>query len=389
MTEQTGKDDPTRLRVRILENIDEIPARDWDAMLRDDCPFLKHGFLAALERNHCVGHRVGWIPRHLCLYDRDRLAAAMPLYEKHNSWGEFVFDHAWADAYRRHGLEYYPKLVNAVPFTPVTGQRVLVRPQDDARYVSILLDSARSALDGCGYSSLHCLFPDRIDRTRLDVDDTLVRSDCHFQWHNRDYESFENFLEELKSRKRKNIRQERRKVAQSDVSIRWLSGREARETDWHDFVDVYTRIYERKYGMPAFNLGFFLDIAQAMPDQVLLALADCDKAVVAGALLFRDEKALYGRIWGSRLKVDCLHFELCYYTGIEYCIREGLARFDPGVQGEHKIARGFVPAQTHSLHWIASQPFRHAIRQFLDHEERGVRHYMNEIERHSAYGARS
>ena len=389
MTQHQENNDRHEFSIQIHDRIDEVPPQDWDVMLRDDYPFLKHRYLAALEHHQCVGEEVGWIPRHLCLYQNSELAAAMPLYEKHNSWGEFVFDHAWADAYRRHGLHYYPKLVNAVPFTPAAGQRVICRKNPDAQSVSLLLKTVSSIMDRCGYSSLHCLFPDQQDQQRLNIHGALMRNDCHFQWHNQNYASFESFLQGLKSKKRKNIRQERRKVIESGLSIRWLTGRQTSEKDWHDFHDVYTRIYQRKFGMPAFSLEFFLEIAETMSDQVILALADHRKTVIAGALFYRDRQTLYGRIWGTRHRVDALHFELCYYAGIEYCIREGLAKFDPGVQGEHKIARGFVPAQTHSLHWIANRPFRQAIREFLSHEEQGVRHYMDQVKENSAYGARA
>lgn len=389
MIEQTEKLEQHQFSIQMFDSIAAIPSKDWDAMLRDDYPFLKHRYLAALEHNRCVGEQVGWIPRHVCLYADAKLVAAMPLYEKYNSWGEFVFDHVWADAYRHHGLQYYPKLVNAIPFTPATGQRVMSCRDGDFNGASILLDSLQSIMCHHGYSSLHCLFPDDQDRQHLHGHDVLLRNDCHFQWHNPGYTSFEHFLGELKSKKRKNIRHERRKVQQAGIGIRWLHGHQTSERDWRDFHDVYTRIYQRKYGMPAFNLDFFLEIAQTMSDQIILALADHEKSVVAGALLFRDEHVLYGRIWGTRKRMDSLHFELCYYAGIEYCIQEGLTRFDPGVQGEHKLARGFVPTQTHSLHWIASQPFRSAIYEFLGRERRGVYNYMNEAEGHSAYGSRT
>ena len=389
MSEQTAENETQKLSVRIHQGIDEIPPEAWDGMLRNDYPFLKHRYLLAMERHQCVGEEVGWIPRHVALYEESRLVAAMPLYEKHNSWGEFVFDHAWADAYHRYGQQYYPKLVNAIPFTPATGPRIISQKGRGSMDAPILLEAINSIMERHGYSSLHCLFPDQVDQERLNTHDVLIRSDCHFQWHNHGYASFDDFLDGLKSKKRKNIRQERRKVSEAGLSIRWLAGHQTTGKDWHDFHEVYNRIYQRKYGMPAFNLEFFLEIADTMSDQVILALADHQKSVVAGALLYRDEKTLYGRIWGSRQRIDSLHFELCYYAGIEYCIREGLSSFDPGVQGEHKIARGFVPTRTHSLHWIASQPFRRAIRDFLQREHHGVQSYMDRIDSHTAYGART
>ncbi|MCY4050575.1 MAG: GNAT family N-acetyltransferase [Gammaproteobacteria bacterium] len=389
MNEQAAKRPTKELTVQIHNRIDEIPPEDWDGILRNDYPFLKHCFLSAIERHECIGEGVGWIPRHIGIYEQSQLIAAMPLYEKHNSWGEFVFDHVWVDAYHRYGQHYYPKLVNAIPFTPVTGPRIISQKQRGYMDVPIFIQSIKSMMERFGYSSLHCLFPDQRDQQHLKINDALVRSDCHFQWHNHSYSSFENFLDGLKSKKRKNIRQERRKVTEAGVTIRWLSGHQTTHQDWHDFYEVYNLIYQRKYGMPAFNLEFFLEIAHTMSDQVILALADYQKSVIAGALFYRDEQTLYGRIWGTRQRMDSLHFELCYYAGIDYCIREGLARFDPGVQGEHKIARGFVPTETHSLHWIASQPFRRAIREFLEREQYGVQSYMNSIEDRTAYGIQS
>lgn len=381
MTEESRQ-----ISVRVLDGIDDVTAAHWDALVGNGYPFLKHAFLAAMEQQQCVGGEVGWIPRHLCHFIDDRLVAAMPLYEKHNSWGEFVFDHAWADAYQRYGIEYYPKLVNGIPFTPATGQRILVEADQKQTHARTLIAATETLMEQGGYSGVHCLFPDQQDFSLLDGADSVSRNDCQFHWHNRGYGSFDEFLQTLKSRKRKNIRQERRKVADAGIKIRWMDGVSATDQDWRDFNRLYHKIYHRKYGMPAFNLQFFRQVAHTMPKSILVALAeDADGVVVAGALMYRDDTTLYGRHWGCDRYIDSLHFELCYYQGIEYCIREGLTRFDPGAQGEHKIARGFEPTLTRSLHWMGQSPFRDAIRQFVEREQIGVEHYIDAVRDHTPY----
>ena len=383
-----NKDD-TVIHLQVLTGIDEAPSDQWDRLVRANYPFLKSAFLGAMERFDCVGEDVGWIPKHLCYFQNKTMLAAMPLYEKHNSWGEFVFDHAWADAYHRHGIEYYPKLLNAIPFTPATGQRLLTgdRGSDEANRetAQILISGARKLVEQGKYSGVHCLFPDATDFDLMSSPESVFRTDCQFHWHNKNYGCFDDFLSTLKSRKKKKIRQERRKVKDSGLSIRWIDGNETTEQDWTEFTRVYRQIYDRKYGMPAFNQSFFMDVAEAMPDQVQLVLAENQGTVVAGALMYCDDTTLYGRHWGCNQYVDSLHFELCYYQGIEFCIRNGLKKFDPGAQGEHKIARGFLPTATRSLHWMAYSPFNSAIRQFVEHEQKGVQQYIDAVAKHSPY----
>ena len=365
--------------------ISEIPRDQWNALVTGNYPFLRHEFLAAMERHQCVGEHAGWIPRHIACYDEDRLLGAMPLYEKHNSWGEFVFDYAWADAYHRAGLQYYPKLVNAVPFTPASGPRIIADPNRRSEVAAKLLSCARQIMHQGDFSGIHSLFICERDFELLNHDGAMTRIDCQFHWHNNNYENFDHFLSTLKSKKRKNIKQERRKVRESGVSIRVLNGHKATRQDWHNFTHLYRKIYNRKYGAPAFNIGFFEDVAANLPDQVVLVLVDKGLACVAGALMFADNETLYGRHWGSDGYIDSLHFEVCYYQGIEYCLDNNLKRFDPGAQGEHKIARGFVPTETRSLHWIAGKPFQQAIADFVEREQSGVRGYMRAVRAHSPY----
>ena len=381
------------MKIATFSVIDDIDAGQWNALARGRYPFVRHEFLAAMERHGCVGESSGWIPRHLGCFDGDELVGAMPLYEKHNSWGEFVFDHAWAEAFHRAGLAYYPKLVNAIPFTPATGQRVLVR--DDGRgfettIAAKLVDGMRELMRRGNFSGAHSLFVAPRQFEQLNIRGALSRLDCQFHWHNRGYRDFDDFLSTLKAKKRKNIRQERTRVAQAGVTVRRLDGHTATAQDWRDFTSMYRAIYNRKYGYPAFNLNFFRAVADAMPEQVQLVLAQRDgdgEHPIAAALMYLDDDTLYGRHWGCREMVDCLHFEVCYYQGIELCIERGLRRFDPGAQGEHKIARGFSPTPTRSLHYLAEPAFADAVARFVGHETSGVERYIDAVKRHSPYHA--
>jgi len=317
--------------------------------------------------------------------ENGELAGAMPLYEKHNSWGEFVFDHAWADAYYRAGIEYYPKLINAIPFTPASGQRILVGEHDSSRIIARLIKAANTLVNQQQYSGIHCLFPSSHDFELLNQQNAVSRNDCQFHWHNAGYRDFADFLSTLKSKKRKNIRQERRKVREAGVKIRRLDGHTASEQDWQDFTLLYRRMYDRKYGMPAFNREYFMEIAEKIPSRVHLILVNDGARCLAGALLYSDRDTLYGRHWGCNDYVDSLHFEVCYYQGIEMCLENNWLRFDPGAQGEHKVARGFIPTRTRSLHWMADGPFNQAIRQFVDREQVGVQQYIDAVSGHSPY----
>jgi len=368
------------LKINIHERIEEIPAEQWNQLVRDNHPFLRHEFLYAMERHGCVGRHFGWLPRHLAVYEDDRLVAAMPLYEKHNSYGEFVFDHAWADAYRRNGLAYFPKLVSAIPYTPATGQRLLCREDREDELYPILLHSALQLAEDLGASGFHCLFPPRQEQQFMTRQQLLTRLDCQFHWHNRGYRTFDDFLADLTAKKRKNIRQERRRVAQAGVVLRRLDGHSAGPGDWQDFTRFYNRTFEEKWGIATFNYDFFHEVAQRLPDQILLVLADLDDECIAGSLMYRSDSTLYGRHWGCERQIDSLHFEACYYQGIDYCIAEGLSRFEPGAQGEHKIPRGFRPTLTRSSHWIADARFRQAISAHVLHEQEAVRQYIEELE---------
>jgi len=373
------------LKVRVHNAIDEVPSIQWNRLVQDNHPFLRHEFLHAMELHRCVGERFGWLPRHIGVYDdSDELLGAMPLYEKHNSYGEFVFDHAWADAFQRNGLAYYPKLVSAIPYTPARGQRLLARTGTQSEVYPLLLNRALQLTRQLGCSGFHCLFPLPAEHRFLNRQ-LLSRHDCQFHWHNRQYRDFDEFLGRLNAKKRKNIRQERRRASRAGVVIRRLDGFTASEQDWRHFSRFYEQTFQEKWGLATFNNEFFSEVARRMPDQVLLVLADLDGRCIAGALMYRSDHTLYGRHWGCSQQVDALHFEVCYYQGIEYCIEQGLAHFEPGAQGEHKMARGFLPAGTESNHWLVDQRFYEPIARFVQHERDAVSDYMEKLAASSPY----
>ena len=373
------------MEVRIHTRISEITADAWNALVRDNNPFLRHEFFNAMEKHGCVGEKFGWLPRHIGVYEDDLLIAAMPLYEKYNSYGEFVFDNAWADAYERAGRNYFPKLISAIPYTPATGQRLLSLAGREKEVWPLLLKTALRFAEERGASSFHVLFPDTNEHQFLQQQGLLSRHDCQFHWHNENYQEFGDFLNRLVSRKRNNIRQERRKVSQADIKLRVLDGHTATSLDWQNFTRFYELTFAGKWGVATFNLGFFQEMARTLSDQIVLVLADTGPTCIAGALMYRSDTTLYGRHWGCIEQVDSLHFEACYYQGIDYCIRHGLQRFEPGAQGEHKIARGFLPTLTRSSHWIADDDFRRPISNFAAHERLAVAEYMTQLDSANPY----
>ncbi|WP_456373762.1 GNAT family N-acetyltransferase [Thiolapillus sp.] len=372
-------------RIRIRKNLKDIPSQDWNALVTGGQPFLRHEFLSAMEEHGCVGEHFGWIPAHVTVYERDRLVAAMPLYRKLNSYGEFVFDHAWEEAWQRAGLNYFPKLVSAVPYTPATGSRLLAIAGREHELYPLLYDSALALARELQASGVHWLFPSPREIGFLQQQQTLLRHDCQFHWRNRGYRDFDDFLARLSARKRKNIRRERRRVKEAGVSLRRLTGHTATDQDWQDFAFFYQRLFDQKWGMPTFNETFFKAVARAMPEQTLLVLADLEGECIAGALMYASDTHLYGRHWGCSVEIDSLHFEACYYQGIDYCIEKGLSVFEPGAQGEHKIARGFTPVQTISAHWIAEPGFVEPIRRFVRLEQGSVAAYMEQLNKQSPY----
>ncbi|MHB1897114.1 MAG: GNAT family N-acetyltransferase [Metallibacterium sp.] len=376
------------LALRTLERLDTIAAAKWDALRPDDNPFLSHAFLAGLEQHGCLRADWGWQAQHLGVFEDDRLVAAAPLYLKFNSHGEFVFDHAWAQALERAGGDYYPKLLCAVPYSPVVGPRLLVGAGAgaDARRAA-LLAGLRELMQSAQLSSTHLLFLEADDLAACAADDAhwLARNDVQFHWINRGWHTFEDFLSALKHKKRKNIRAELAQVAASGLHIEWRAGSSLDAHEWTAVHALYLDTFAAHGNLAALNSEFFARLGAALPGHVWLALARAGDVIVAMALFLSSSSTLYGRYWGSRVQVPGLHFELCYYQGIEHCLRTGLQRFEPGAQGEHKLARGFLPTLTHSRHAIAHAGLRHAVVQYLAQEQLQVQAWRAELLTHSPY----
>jgi predicted N-acyltransferase len=399
------------LQARFHTRIDAFPASTWDALRTDDNPFVSHAFLALLEHSGCIRADWGWQAHHLGLYRGEYLVAAAPLYLKGNSHGEFVFDWSWASAYERAGGDYYPKLLNAVPYSPVPGPRLLAGAGVKAPELRrALVRAMQSEAQAQGFSSVHANF---LDITELDAfdGDWLVRGDLQFHWHNAGYADFDAFLAALTSKKRKNIRQERAQVGRSGLTLEWRGGASLSTDEWRQIHALYEATFDAKGNHAALTRRFFAGLGETLGDTVQLALACDGPRIVAMALFLQSGSALYGRYWGAladvpglhfekysalsdvidqplrdRNTLNFLHFELCYYLGIEYCIKHGLERFEPGAQGrETKMPRGFLPAPTHSRHYIVHEGFRDAVRGVLKHEGDAVDEHYAELMQHSPY----
>ena len=404
-------------RVEVHDTLAGIPAAAWDALAGEQL-FMRHAFLRAFEDTGAVCPATGWTPCHLALWQGDTLVAAMPLYLKTHSRGEYVFDYAWADAWQRSGLEYYPKLLGAVPFTPVTGPRLLAR---DVQAHQHLAQAALALAEQLRVSSLHVLFPREADRARLAATGLLMREGVQFHWRNgatdarpvqpdqaattdpsatsggeipladggERFASFEAFLATFSHDKRKKIRQERRRVREAGIRFRWLRGREIGEAHWAFFHRCYSDTYHRHGQRPYLGLAFFQQLAETCPDDLLLVLGSRGEGPgavpVACALDVHSGDRVYGRYWGGSEWHSGLHFETCYYQSIEYCIATGATAFEGGAQGEHKLARGLAPVVTRSAHWLAHPRFAQAVESWLERESRGIAQYVDELAEHAPF----
>ncbi len=378
--------DKAGLTITRYSHLGAVEAAGWDALIPDALPFTRHAFLGALERHGAVGHGSGWQARYLVAQRDGLMAGALPLYLKTHSFGEFVFDHAWAAAYQHHGLRYYPKLVVAAPYTPVTGARVLApRDADGDAVADALIDAALGEARALGVSSLHWLFTDAHDSKHLRSHGFLERHGCQFHWDNPGYDDFGDFLASLRARDRKEIRRERRAAAAHGLDIDMVTGREATAADLDAMHRFYVSTFDRKGNVAPLSRGFFGEVAAKLGDCLLLILARDQGRAVAGALFLTGGDALYGRHWGTDGDYPGLHFELCYYRAIEYCIARGLTRFEAGAQGEHKVRRGFRPTLTRSMHWIADPRFTAAIADFVERERGAVAAYLDGMRRHLPY----
>jgi predicted N-acyltransferase len=372
-------------RTRIIGSLAEAGQPQWDGLLalqEDANPFLSFAFLDALHASGSAERKSGWQPQFLTLWQDDTLAAALPLYVKSHSYGEYVFDWAWADAYRRNGLDYYPKLLSAIPFTPVTGSRLLAR--DEAARAA-LLKALLALQQQADVSSTHVLYPPPQQAEALERAGFLLRNGVQFHWLNAGYRDFEQFLSTLEQKKRKNIRAERRKVRDAGITFRRLEGGQIGEADWRFFKRCYDHTYAAHYSSPYLNLDFFLRIGETMPANLLLVIAERGGKPIASSLVVHDSRTLYGRYWGTLEQHDCLHFETAYYQPLEFCIERGLAAFEGGAQGEHKMARGFLPQKTWSAHWLAHPAFSDAVERFLEQETGGIDAYMDELDERNPF----
>lgn len=376
---------------KCFSTIADIPASLWNGLFDSDNPFVQHAFLLALEQSGCVNEQSGWQPRHLMLMDGETPVAVMPLYAKNHSYGEFVFDWGWAEAYERHGLDYYPKLITAVPFSPVAGPRVgLSADAEPGEVFAALLSAIHHLAEIEKHSSWHLLFPgQRLQEALLGMKDDgafLHREAVQFHWFNRAYKTFDDFMASLRSSRRKNLKRERRYVEEEGVTVDRKTGAEISDEEWHGFYQCYMNTYRKRSGHDGYlNRDFFDRLRKTMSGQLMLVVARRAGEIVASSLFLYDARRLYGRYWGALEDISCLHFEACFYQGIEFCIENDLQEFDPGTQGEHKLLRGFEPVKSVSYHWIANRQFRAAIADFLNQEKRSTSNYQQMAESYLPY----
>ncbi len=415
------------MELKVVDHIDAIAPAQWNALAGCDNPFLRHELLSAFERTGCAVPQTGWRARHLAVYDDGHLIGAAPIYLKDHSYGEFVYDFAWAEAYRRAGLRYYPKLISAIPFSPVTGRRLLIagesttlgtpirrsgtadpapasesasaraagaatgplpmatdHPRRD-QIARLLIDAALELADRTDASSMHWLFPDADDMRVLEDRGMLRRDGFQYHWLNPGYRDFDDFLSTFTAQKRKKTKRERRHVAEAGVTIEVLEGRAIQAMHW-DLMHDFHQATIQQYGAPPFlTRAFFHALAESMPESAMLVLARHGREYVGGALNFVGSEALYGRYWGGRPGYNSLHFEVCYYSAIDFCIAKGLKRFEGGAGGEHKLSRGFVPVPTCSAHWLRHAQFARAVADFLARERNGIELYLDELNEHTPF----
>jgi len=375
-------------RIEQISGLDSIPSESWNRLTNDENPFLKHEYLFGLEKSTCLKDH-GWIPGHIVAYFDDLLVGALPLYFRTNSYGEFVFDWSWADAYERAGGNYYPKLVSAIPFAPVIGPRLLIdqscKSVDEVK--RLLLEHVISIGESAEISSYHCLFTDSCDHDVFSKFKLLQRTTCQFHWFNEGYRDFQDFTGSLMSKKRKQIKKERKQIIDNNIEIEVLTGDQINDEQWQAFYSFYCSTFERRLGSPRLTLAFFHTLSEKMPSNTLLILAKHQKTYVAGAYAMVGHNTVYGRHWGRSEHFPFLHFELCYYQTIEYCINNKLSKVDAGVQGEHKMNRGFQPVRASSYHWIKHPQFKHAIEEYLTNESREMNCYFDNLNEHLPFKA--
>ncbi|MDC0196118.1 GNAT family N-acetyltransferase [Gammaproteobacteria bacterium] len=374
------------ISITVIPKISDINPEDWDACAGTSNPFVSHAFLYALEESGSVTNKTGWLPQHLLINDENGQAVAcMPIYLKNHSYGEYIFDWGWAEAYNRAGGNYYPKLQAAVPFTPATGPRMLVREGASDRYYQVLMNGVIQLAQKHKASSLHITFPTKDQWDRLGVSGFIKRTSKQFHWENKDYTDFDDFLSELTSRKRKAIKKERRQVLEQGIQLKCLTGKELTEDYWDVFYQYYLDTIDRKWGHSYLTRDFFSILGKTMSDVAMLVIAEHQGKRVAGALNLIGTDTIFGRNWGCSETFKFLHFEACYYQAIEFAIEKKLKWVEAGAQGPHKIQRGYLPREVYSAHWIADPKFREAVEHFIDQERREVDYEINGLMEYSPY----
>ena len=359
------------LELREIKGVTEIDPVCWDVLVDRDYPFLRHAFLYALEQSGDVSADTGWVPRHVTLWQSGRLVGFLVHYDKYHSWGEYVFDWQWADVWEQAGQAYYPKLLSAVPYTPSQGPRLVLAEGIDPHVARVLVADHLQRADRSG---AHLLFPEGEEAACWQAawPSLLLRLGVQYHWQDRDYGTFDDFLATLTSKRRKEVRRERRKVAEQGITLHWIEGESLEQASLEHFYRCYRMTYLERGQTPYLSLDFFERLMKTLPDNIVLMQARVDGQPIAAALYLKGVDTLYGRYWGSEVHADCLHFEACYYQGIDYCLAHGLSRFDPGTQGEHKLVRGFEPVLTRSLHWLKDSRFHQAVGDFLSRERPAV-----------------
>ncbi len=369
-----------------ITSISEVSRQDWNALIRDHSPFTRHEFLAALELSNSVNPDNGWLPHHVLYMESNELLAAMPFYIKGHSYGEYIFDWAWADAYHRHGYDYYPKGVCAIPYTPASATKILVKAgvQTDKAQAAIIKHVLKKA-DELELSSVHSLFLAQTELTAWTAQQFTSRSSYQFHWNNDNYSSFDDYLGKFTSSKRKKIRQQRKSLKSDDIEFKVLKGAEISEQNWRDFYRFYKNTIRLHGAMAYLNLDFFLSIGRSMPDQIMLIAVYLNQRNIASALFFESHSTLFGRYWGCDIEINNLHFETCYYQAIDYCIKNRIQYFEAGAQGEHKLSRGLLPVKILSAHWLNHPQFYQAIKDHIEIEGDHVEHYLQQLQQHSPF----
>ncbi len=372
------------MKIMQINNLSEISCDKWNQLLDSGYPFLRYEFLAALENSGAVSEHTGWMPRHCLVYDdtfqEQTLVAVMPLYEKTHSYGEYVFDHNWAKAYEHHEIDYYPKWLTAIPFTPCEGNRLLVKQGEDrVKIYGAVIDYLQTKAGEENISSWHCLFP-TIEEVEIFKQKKLnIREGVQFRWSNQGYTDFEDFLSTFSAKKRKNVKRERRWVNEQEITLRQIPGSQITESQWLAFFQFYQMTYLKRKMSPYLNISFFHELSETMPEQLLMVMAEKRGKYVGAALSLIGGDTLFGRYWGCYDEYHSLHFEACYYQGLEYCIDNKLQRFDSGAQGEHKISRGFEPVTTSSAHWVKDQNFSIAVDRYVRQEAEAMDEYKQQV----------